>query len=105
MEDKGVYVTEALNPDQIIEQLKSLDSRWFSDETGLKCEVEFSSYLDSVRFFDLLGPICEEMNHHPDIIWSYTSVKISLLTHSVGALTSTDFKLAKRIDKLWESYF
>lgn len=98
-------MTEVLDQEQIIEQLKSLDSRWSSDESGLKREVEFSSYLDSLRFFDLLGPICEEMNHHPDIVWSYTSVKISLLTHSTGAVTGTDFKLAKRIDKLLESSF
>lgn len=102
---KGIDVTEALNPDQIVEQLKYLDPSWSSDASGLKREVKFKSYLDSVRFFDLLAPICEEMNHHPDIVWSYSSVKISLLTHSAGTVTNSDFKLAKRIDTLLKSHF
>lgn len=102
---KEAFVTNVFDPDQIAKELKSLDSSWSSDDSGLKREIKFKSYLDSVRFFDLLAPICEEMNHHPDITWSYTKVEILLLTHSAGAVTSSDFKLAKMIDQLVQSHF
>jgi 4a-hydroxytetrahydrobiopterin dehydratase len=40
------------------------------------------------------------MNHHPDLEISWSTVTVSISTHSEGGLTENDFELARRIDAL-----
>lgn len=40
------------------------------------------------------------MNHHPDVMWISTSVKLSLLTHSAEGITHLDVELARTIDEV-----
>jgi len=42
----------------------------------------------------------EKMGHHPDWSNSYNKVTIDLSTHSVGGLSTNDFKLAGKIQKI-----
>jgi 4a-hydroxytetrahydrobiopterin dehydratase len=40
------------------------------------------------------------MDHHPDIDIRYTTVVLTLSTHSAGGLTPKDVELAEAIDRL-----
>jgi 4a-hydroxytetrahydrobiopterin dehydratase len=57
-------------------------------------------FVGSVRFVDsLVGP-AEEMGHHPDLEISWSTVTVTISTHSEGGLTAADFELATKIDAL-----
>ena len=51
-----------------------------------------------------VGEFCEKINHHPNWYNSYNVVKIELTTHDIGGLSNLDFKLAKKIDLIYNSF-
>jgi len=44
----------------------------------------------------------EKMNHHPDWFNVYNRVKIELVTHDLGGISTYDIKFADTINKLYE---
>jgi 4a-hydroxytetrahydrobiopterin dehydratase len=57
-------------------------------------------FVGSVRFVDSLVAPAEEMGHHPDLEISWSTVTVTISTHSEGGLTAADFELATKIDTL-----
>ena len=49
---------------------------------------------------DRVAVAADAADHHPDVDIRYTTVKMSLSTHSAGGLTKKDLALAAEIDKL-----
>jgi 4a-hydroxytetrahydrobiopterin dehydratase len=88
-----------LSEAEIDERLEGLDGWERSGEAIVK-EFENGDFKGSVDFVNRLLPEAEEMNHHPDLEISWSTVKVSLVTHSEGGLTDNDFELARRIDAL-----
>lgn len=66
----------------------------------LRREFNFNSFLEALGFVNEVARIAEELNHHPDIIWNYTKVKIKMKTYDVDQITDRDYDLAQRIDEL-----
>jgi 4a-hydroxytetrahydrobiopterin dehydratase len=88
-----------LSDTEIDERLQGLDGWQRSGEAIVK-EFENGDFKGSVDFVNRLTPEAEEMNHHPDLEISWSTVKVSMSTHSEGGLTDNDFELARRIDAL-----
>ena len=55
-------------------------------------------FVGSVRFVDSLVDPAEAMGHHPDLEISWSTVTVTISTHSEGGLTAADFELAAQID-------
>ena len=53
-----------------------------------------------MRFVNRVAELAEEAGHHPDIDIRYNRVRLALVTHDADGLTSKDFDLAARTDKL-----
>ena len=47
-----------------------------------------------------VGEISEQEGHHPDILFGWGYVKISITTHAIEGLSENDFILAAKIDKI-----
>jgi 4a-hydroxytetrahydrobiopterin dehydratase len=59
---------------------------------------DFATGLD---FFNCIGRIAEEEDHHPDLhLTGYRQVAVELSTHALGGLSENDFILAAKIDQL-----
>lgn len=71
---------------------------WKRKEEKLIKEFRFSSFRDSIVFVNRVASLADELDHHPDIHISYTTVNLSLSTHSANGLTDKDILLAERID-------
>ena len=90
---------DVLSDDAIDERLRELEG-WERSGDAIRKTFDRGDFVGSVRFVDsLVGP-AEEMNHHPDLEISWSSVTVSLSTHAAGGLTANDFELAKQIDSL-----
>ena len=89
----------ALSDERIAEELESLGG-WHRDGDSIVREFDRGDFVGSVRFVESLVEPAEEMNHHPDVEISWSTVRVRLSTHSEGGLTDADFALARRIDAL-----
>jgi 4a-hydroxytetrahydrobiopterin dehydratase len=83
---------------------ESIDG-WLKGRTGwtrsgntLTKEFQFPSFRDSIVFVNRVVALADEFDHHPDIDIRYTTVRLTLTTHSTGGLTDKDLKLAEGVD-------
>jgi 4a-hydroxytetrahydrobiopterin dehydratase len=60
----------------------------------------FPTFAEGIEFVRRIARAADEMNHHPDIDIRYTKVTIMLSTHDAGGITSSDLKLAERIESV-----
>jgi 4a-hydroxytetrahydrobiopterin dehydratase len=88
-----------LSDAEIDERLSGLDG-WERSGDAITKQFENGDFKGSVDFVNRLTAEAEDMNHHPDLEISWSTVTVSITTHSQGGLTENDFELAKRIDAL-----
>ena len=75
--------------------------KWIEKNDKLKRKFEFKDFNDALVFINKLAPICESMNHHPQINWIYNKIELTLSTHDAGnKITELDYQLANKIDKI-----
>jgi 4a-hydroxytetrahydrobiopterin dehydratase len=92
----------ALTPEQIRELLPEIpDWKLTADGRRLRREWRVKDFVTALAFFDQVGRVAEEEDHHPDLhLTGYRNVAIELSTHAVGGLTENDFILAAKIDSI-----
>jgi len=73
---------------------------WRIEAGELVRTFKFEDFRASLRFVNQVGELAEEAQHHPDIDIRYNQVRLALVTHDAGGLTTKDFDLAGRADKL-----
>ena len=88
-----------LSDEEIEAKLAELDG-WAREGNAIRKEYDRGDFVGSVKFVDSLVEPAEEMGHHPDLVISWSTVTVTISTHSEGGLTANDFELAKRIDAL-----
>ncbi len=95
---------EVLSSDGVAAGLRTLSADWTGNTEHLHRSIEFASFPTAVEFINALAPICEELDHHPDLALRWRWVDIELSTHSAGGVTEKDLELAGRIDDVAARY-
>jgi len=88
-----------LTENQMAEALKPLGG-WSHKDKALVKRFQFKTYMDGIRFVELIAVEAEARDHHPDILIRYCEVVAFLSTHSAGGVTQRDVDLAKAIDTI-----
>ena len=88
-----------LSDEEIDRRLEALDG-WARSGDAITKAFEHGDFKGSVDFVNRLTPAAEDMNHHPDLEISWSTVTVSVTSHSAGGLTEDDFELARQIDSL-----
>ena len=65
----------------------------------LEKKFTFKNFLESQNFVNKVGKISEDEGHHPEILFGWGYVKISITTHAIEGLSENDFILAAKIDE------
>ena len=89
-----------LDQEAIDTALSGLADGWRQEGGAIVREFDRGDFVGSVRFVDSLVEPAEELGHHPDVAISWSTVTVTVSTHSEGGLTAADFDLAARIDAL-----
>src|SRR5262245_26401447 len=92
----------ALSSEQIRHYLE-LVPHWklTGDSQRLRREWRVKDFATALDFFNRIGRIAEDEDHHPDLhVVGYRNVAVEIWTHAVGGLTENDFILAAKIDTL-----
>lgn len=72
---------------------------WQIEDGQLVKTFHFKHFRDSLAFVNRVGELAEKAGHHPDIDIRYNRVRLSLVTHDAGGLTTKDFELAALADR------
>jgi 4a-hydroxytetrahydrobiopterin dehydratase len=88
-----------LSDAEIDERLSGLEA-WERSGDAIVKRFENGDFKRSVDFVNRLTPEAEDMNHHRDLEISWSTVTVSITTHSEGGLTDNDFELVRRIEAL-----
>jgi 4a-hydroxytetrahydrobiopterin dehydratase len=91
---------ELLTQDVIGQRLATLHGDWSGSTAELRRSIEFADFPTAVEFVNRLAPICEELDHHPDLAVRWRWVEVVLATHSAGGVTDLDLTLAGHIDEI-----
>lgn len=93
-----------LSKDQVQALLKDLTGWQLtgdSDQKRLRKEWRVKDFLVALDFFNRVGAIAEQEDHHPDLhLVGYRNVAIEIWTHALNGLSENDFILAAKIDML-----
>jgi len=58
----------------------------------------FEKHIDALIFIARSTVNAEVLKHHPDILFTYCTVKMTVTTHEPKGLTKNDLQLLKRIE-------
>ncbi len=90
-----------LSEAEIADRLARLEGWSSGAEPSITREFSFEDFRAAVAFVNRVADAAEEQNHHPDIlIHDWNKVRLTLSTHSEGAVTEADFRLAARLGSL-----
>lgn len=74
---------------------------WREEGGALVRDLSFPDFAAAIAFVDRVAAAAEAANHHPDIlVHGWNHVRLTLVTHSAGAITEADHALAAAIDDL-----
>lgn len=79
-----------------LKQLKG----WERKGNAIVKQYKFPAFADGIRFVVRVAEAADAADHHPDIDIRYTTVTMSLSTHSQGGITKNDLEMAGKIDEL-----
>jgi len=74
------------------------------EDTRIRREYRFKTYMDGVKWVQLIGAVADAEDHHPDIHVFYRKVLVELWTHTVNGLSENDYIVAAKFDQLYESF-
>ena len=83
--------------------LTYLGSAWELKDGKIVKSFQFSSFVDAIDFVNRVAKVAEELNHHPIITINWKTVKLSLKSFDVDAITNRDINLATKIEELGTS--
>ena len=90
-------VPQLLKDSEIRSRLKHLKG-WKHEGDYITKTFEFKRFMDGISFLNKVAEVAEEQEHHPDIHVRYTTVVLSVQTHSEGGVTEWDLDLAEAIE-------
>jgi 4a-hydroxytetrahydrobiopterin dehydratase len=88
---------EPLSDADIAAKLKGIPA-WKRAGDAIERTWRFGTFLEAVAFMDRVFALAEEADHHPDLLNSWTKVRVRFTTHDAGGLTNRDFKMAAKVD-------
>ena len=88
---------ERLSEAEVAAKLKGVPE-WKRVGDSIERTWRFETFLEAVAFMNRVFALAEEANHHPDLLNSWTKVRVRFTTHDAGGLTNRDFKMAVKVD-------
>jgi 4a-hydroxytetrahydrobiopterin dehydratase len=93
-----------LSEQQIQSSLAALNtsaaSPWRVVDGKLHKEFQFRDFSEAFGFMARVALAAETMDHHPEWLNVYRTVRVDLSTHDAGGITELDFTLAGRMETI-----
>jgi len=91
---------QPLSPEETEQALAGLP-HWTTDGNSVFRTYSLTGHLPAAAMAMHIAAIQEELNHHSELTLGYSSLAVSVNTHSVGGrITELDIALARRIEEI-----
>lgn len=87
---------------EIEDNLKRIHSEWVLMNEVIQRKFVFDDFIEAFSFMTSVAIIAEKQNHHPNWENLYNQVIVNLSTHDADGITEKDFKLAQKMDQLFD---
>lgn len=77
--------------------------QWAYVDGSITRQYRLGDYKRAVLFVAAIGLLADAADHHPDILLTYGSVDVRLVTHDAKSVTDKDFALAGKIEQVFEA--
>jgi len=91
---------QTFSQQEIEARLKSELPRWQFRDGQLCRKYQTHGWKGTLMVVNAIGHLAEAAWHHPDLLASYNSVEVKLMSHDAKGITARDFALAKKIEEL-----
>jgi 4a-hydroxytetrahydrobiopterin dehydratase len=78
----------------------SVSPAWSIADGKLHKTFQFQDFSEAFGFMARVALVAEAMDHHPEWLNVYKTVRVDLGTHDAGGITELDFALAGRMDAI-----
>jgi 4a-hydroxytetrahydrobiopterin dehydratase len=85
--------------EKIKREIEGLGGGWELKEDKVVKSFQLS-FMNAIKFVNNVAKIAEGVNHNPIITINWRTVKLSLKSFEVNAITKRDINLAKDIEKV-----
>lgn len=89
-----------LSEEEVRKYITDLDIAWELKEGKIVKSFQFSNFMDAIEFVNKVAKVAEELDHHPIITINWKTVKLSIKSFDVDAITNRDIHLAQEIEKI-----
>jgi 4a-hydroxytetrahydrobiopterin dehydratase len=90
-----------LSDDDVRNSIAELnESSWELKDGKLVKSFQFPSFIKAIDYVNEIAILAERLDHHPIITINWKTVKLSLKSFDIDAITNRDIILAKEINKL-----
>lgn len=83
---------------EIAQQVKALNG-WKYAGGEITRSYEFADFASAYSFVTQVALKAEALGHHPDIDIRYNKVRLGLVSHDAGGVTSRDVKFAAAVNE------
>jgi 4a-hydroxytetrahydrobiopterin dehydratase len=90
-----------LNEAEVKERLSEVQG-WTLESGKLHRAFQCKDFVAAFGNMTRVALVAEAMNHHPEWFNVWNKVVIDLNTHSVGGISDLDFKLAGKINEIFD---
>lgn len=98
----GVPPVEKARADEL---LKQLGRGWSLNQKGhLERLYTFKDFAQALAFVNKVGAVAEAEGHHPDLYLAWGKCGVEIWTHKINGLTESDFYMAAKADREFESF-
>ena len=87
-----------MDKEKITSEIKKLLGWQLQENHHLYKQFKFPDFKSALRFVNQIAEVAEELNHHPNISFTWGKVEIAIWTHTVNTVSGKDFELARKID-------
>ena len=63
----------------------------------------FNNFVEAIAFTNRVGELAEEENHHPALLTEWGKVTVTWWTHKIRGLHRSDFIMAAKTDKYYQT--
>ncbi len=97
--------TATASDEQLIAAMLAAVPAWQRDGQRIVREFKFNNYYETLAFVNALAWIVHAQDHHPELMVTYATCRVSFDTHSVndgrGGLSDNDFICAALVDAMF----
>jgi 4a-hydroxytetrahydrobiopterin dehydratase len=90
-----------LNQSEIGSLLKESPG-WNLESGKLVRDWTFDNFEQAISFVNRVASLAESSGHHPDIDIRYNKVRLGLVSHDAGGITTRDAKMVARLDQQFD---